>query len=66
MRINRSNRRAVTLVELVVVMAILVALAGLVIPQFVSTTEDARGTAGRSSLVEVRDAVLQFWNDCKS
>ena len=65
MRINRSNRRAVTLVELVVVMAILVALAGLVIPQFVSTTEDARGTAGRSSLVEVRDAVLQFWNDCK-
>ena len=52
-------------VELIVVLAILVALAGIVVPRLVFTTENARVTTARTSSVEVRDAVLQYWNDCK-
>ena len=65
MRIYQSKRNGLTLVELIVVLTILVALAGLVVPRLTSTTESARGRAARSSLVEVRDAVFQYWTDCK-
>ncbi len=64
-QVRRSKRAALSLVELVVVLTILVALAGIVVPRLVSTSEGARITAARSSLVEVRDAVLLYWNDCK-
>jgi type II secretory pathway pseudopilin PulG len=58
-------RRALTLTELVVVLAILVAIAGIVIPRLGSTTDTARETVAFASAIEVRDAVLQFWSDCK-
>lgn len=60
-----AQRAALTLVELVVVMAILVALAGLVVPQLASQAESARTTAATASLVKMRDALSQFWSDCK-
>lgn len=60
-----SHRSGLTLVELVVVLAILVALAGIVTPRLMSTTETARETAARASLVELRDATSQLWRDCK-
>ena len=62
-RSHRSN--GLTLVELVVVLAILVALAGLVTPRLLSTAETARETATQASAVEIRNAVMQFWSDCK-
>ncbi|MDG2221945.1 MAG: hypothetical protein P8L85_11215 [Rubripirellula sp.] len=54
-----------TLTELVVVMTILVALAGLIIPNLNARTEQAREVIADTSLVTVRDAVMQFWSDCK-
>lgn len=53
------------MVELVVVLTILVALGGLVIPRLMATTDAARQTATRASAVEIRDAVMRFWSDCK-
>jgi type II secretory pathway pseudopilin PulG len=55
----------VTLFESVIVLSIVVALAGLVVPRLMSTTQAARQTAAKASAVEIRDAVLQFWSDCK-
>ncbi len=61
----RKRNQGLTLVELVVVLTILVALGGLVIPRLMATTEVARETATLASAVEIRDAVLRFWSDCK-
>lgn len=62
---SSQNRNALTLVELVVVMTILVALAGLVMPRFVSTTQTAKKVATGASMVAVRDAMMQYWLDTK-
>lgn len=51
-------RRGFSLVELVVVLVILVALAGLVIPLIGSQTEDSRNTATNASLTELRNVIL--------
>lgn len=62
----RAPRSALTLVELAVVLTILVALAGLVVPNLVNFAErDVAPTAVNASLIEVRGAVMQYWNDCK-
>jgi competence protein ComGC len=58
-------RRALTLIELVVVLTILVALAGLVVPRLFATGDQARIVATDASLVEIRKAVERFWIDCK-
>lgn len=58
-------RAGLTLVELAVVLVILVALAGLVIPQFDDTVDESRDIAARASATEIRDAVMQYWSDCK-
>ena len=63
--LSDDTRQALTLTELVVVLAILVAVAGLVIPRLGSTTDTARQTVALSSATEVRNAVMQFWSDCK-
>lgn len=62
---NHDARSALTLIELVVVLTILVALAGLVVPQLVATSENARITATRSTLTAVRDAMMRYWLDTK-
>ena len=51
--------------ELVVVLAILVALAGMVVPQLSATSSTAKTTVTKASMNEVRDSVLQMWSDCK-
>ena len=70
--INRDQHRlplkpqtGLTLVELVVVLTIMVALGGLVIPRLTSTGDTARDVVSVASTVEIRDAVMQFWSDCK-
>ncbi|MEM9643486.1 MAG: prepilin-type N-terminal cleavage/methylation domain-containing protein [Planctomycetota bacterium] len=62
---SRIPRHGLTLVELVVVLTILVALAGLALPRLMSTAELAGETAARASLVVLRDATSQLWRDCK-
>lgn len=59
------NRVAMTLAELVVVLTVLAAMAGLLVPLFTSTVQDANAVVARSSLVHVRDAVMQYWSDGK-
>ena len=63
--VSGTQRVGLTLVELVVVLAILVALAGLATPRLMSTAVTARQTATHASAVEIRDAVTQLWSDCK-
>ena len=64
---NQLNnaRIALTLTELVVVLVVLIALAGLVIPKLGSTTDTARRTVATSSATEIRNGIMQFWSDCK-
>ena len=59
------HRNGLTLVELVIVLTILVAIAGLVTPRLMSTADSARDGATHASAVEIRDAVMRFWSDCK-
>lgn len=62
----KSHRsRGLTLTELVVVLTILVALAGVTVPKLGSTLNRGRDITTQSSVGEVRDAVAQYWADCK-
>ena len=61
----RKQDAGLTLVELVVVLAILVALAGFVTPRLMSTANTARETATQASAIEIRNATMQYWSDCK-
>lgn len=61
----RSQQRAFTLVELMVVVAILVALAALVIPMVDRQTDDAHTVVQNSSLNALRDAVKSMVSDVK-
>ena len=61
----KEPRKALTLTELVVVLVILIAIAGLVIPRLGSTNDTAKQTVALSSATEIRNAVMQFWSDCK-
>lgn len=58
-------RRAQTLLELTVALTILVALSGLVVPLFSSVLQDSHETATKASLVEIRNAVSNYWSDTK-
>ena len=65
-RRSKTLSHGLTLIELVVVLTILVALAGLVLPRLVNFAErDVAPTAVNSTLVEIRGAVMRYWNDCK-
>lgn len=59
------SRVAVTLFELVIVLAVLVAFASLLVPLFSNTMHDANEVATERSLVQVRDALLDYWRDTK-
>lgn len=54
-----------TLVELVVVLSVLAALSGLLIPLFTGTLQDANEVSTERSLVQIRDAAMQYWLDTK-
>ncbi len=62
---GRGVRRCgLTLLELVVVMMILVALASLVVPLIGNLVGDSRGDVTRQSLTEIRNVVANmYWDD---
>ena len=60
------TRNALTLVELVVVLCILAALGGLVVPLCSDNIAIAAETVTSASLTEIRDAMLEYWQDTKS
>lgn len=59
------SRQAVTLAELVVVLFILVALAGLATPLCSGQMSTAANTTTQATLAQARDAVAQYWRDTK-
>ena len=56
------GQKGFTLVELLVVVVILGVLAGVVIPSFTGTTEDARGAQLGANLVLLRDAIELYYH----
>ncbi len=54
---SHSRQSGFTLVELLIVAIILAILAAIVVPQFASSTDDARDSALRSNLSGVRSAI---------
>ena len=59
------SRKALTLLELVVVLSVLAALAGMLLPLFTGTIQNAHDVSTVQSLVAVRDAVADYWRDTK-
>lgn len=51
-------RRGLTLLELVVVLVVLVALAGLMVPLFGGLSEDAQNQATRATLAQVAESII--------
>lgn len=56
----RRIRSALTLIELVVVLLVLVALAGVLVPQFQNFSTRAHGAAGADNAVEISKAITLF------
>lgn len=59
-RKTARNRRGFTLIELVVVLLILAILAAMIVPRFISRTEDAKVAKAASDLASLRSALDQF------
>ncbi len=62
-RSNRSSSRAFTLIELIVVMAIVALLVTIAAPRYLQSVDRARESALRSSLAVMRDAIDRFAGD---
>lgn len=60
------RRHGLTLIELVIVLAILVALGSLVIPQFPESRHSTAVAATRANLVVLRDAATAYFEDTKT
>jgi len=56
-------RRGFSLLELVIVLLVLVALAAIVVPLVSGTRSEAERTTTEQTLANVRDAVIQYWVD---
>ena len=54
---------AFTLLELLIVLFVLVALAAVVVPMVGGVKSEAEETTTRQTLANVRDAVIQYWLD---
>lgn len=69
MKIKRNNymhigsiiEKGFTLVELLIVVIILAILAAIVVPQFASTTDDARASSADSTLAGLRSAIDLYY-----
>ena len=59
--VTNTIQRGFTLVELLIVVIILALLAAIVVPQFASSTDDAKLSALRSTLSNVRAAVDLYY-----
>ena len=57
-----TNMSGFTLVELLIVVIILAVLAAIVVPQFSSSTDEAKEAALRSTLLEMRNAVELYYH----
>jgi general secretion pathway protein G len=64
--VNVSDRSGFTLVELLIVVIILAVLAAIVVPQFSSSTDEAREAALRSSLLEMRNSIEIYFHQHSS
>lgn len=62
-RTSSSDQRGFTLVELMVVMAIIAVLLAVAVPSFVSAIRSAREAALREDLHTMRDAIEQYTED---
>lgn len=61
-----ARRRALTLVELLVVLIVLAVLAAIVLPKFVDSGRRSKEAALRQDLKLIRGAVDRFYNDTGS
>lgn len=59
----RSLRRGFTIIELLVVMAVLAILASLVVPRYMDKVDTARETVLKQDLQGLRTALDQFYRD---
>ncbi len=59
-------RRGLSVLELIVVIAIVASLASVALPIFTDVHSTAKESSTRSTLVQVRDAVTLYWADTKS
>lgn len=57
---NSTKRRAFTLIELLLVMAILAILAAVVVPKFVGRAEQAKKDAARADIAHISAALSTF------
>lgn len=57
----QRNSRGFTLVEIMVVVVILGILAATIIPQFMSTTKDAKVSAAKAQVAEMESALERFY-----
>jgi general secretion pathway protein G len=57
------NRRGFSLIELMVVMAIIAALVAIALPRYQGSVENAKLTALKTSLRVMRDSIDRFYED---
>lgn len=61
---SAQNRRSgLTLLELVIVLLVIAILAGLLVPLVAQHQDHAQGQATETSLLSIRDMVIQYWQD---
>jgi len=63
MTVTVPRRRAFTIIELMVVMAVIALLASVVAPRYIKHVERARESVLRQNLFVVRDAIDKFYSD---
>ena len=59
------RRAGLTLMEMIVVLVILIALAGILVPLMTGVTSDAHYTTTKATMSSLRNAVLQYYQDMK-
>lgn len=59
------HRHAMTLLELVVVLAVLIATSSLLVPLFSGTLQSAQEDSTRRTLLIARAALLDYWSDTR-